>query len=266
MGFKVAPKQTVYHVKRSDIDDVMRLRDVVRPVAFATGLKEFPFAAAGSCFLAGFGNKFYVVTADHVVRGCETNEVLIALKGDPPCQVPLTMGYMAADSEGQRVLDLRFYDCSLIGLSRSNLSHTRLLNLNSRAVWAWKPHAHTAFFLVCGYPLDLSEGINPATGLLRTHQAVLYGKYLGAGYSSGMHRLCVDNPDGLAEFNGFSGGAVFLIQPQLGAAPIQRFCGIALNGTPSSGIVHFLEAGVIVDALQTAVQARQQLDQHRPPD
>ena len=58
----------------------------------------------------------------------------------------------------------------------------------------------------------------------------------------------------LSTFSGFSGGPVFALVKHSDSQGEIVLCGMALRGTTSSGLIHFLDRSVLLDALNIKIK------------
>lgn len=106
-----------------------------------------------------------------------------------------------------------------------------------------------------GHPKEINE-IDYDFDVANRKQVLLTGKYLGASnWHATLHSLQVDNHLDLTDFGGLSGSPVFSIVDRLASASVTRFCGLAVQDSVQSGLVHFLEAGTIIAMLDIVIEA-----------
>ena len=121
---------------------------------------------------------------------------------------------------------------------------------------AWHEFAHTAQYFLIGYP-EPKTYVDYDASVIHSGQVLLAGRYgkpaSGAPYC---HELSVENPLLLSTFSGFSGGPVFSLSERLAAPPVLRLCGMALQGTPQSGVVRFLDCTVLQAAMDEVHQPK----------
>jgi hypothetical protein len=165
----------------------------------------------------------------------------------------LGAGVMVSPPNDPDGVDVIVYPSGLAGLDLPTLANARIIDLQD-SVTAWQRSAFVSDFWVIGFPRDLNE-VDYGRGTVQTAQAVLPGRYDAVTRVDGhMHRLTVDNPHRFREFAGFSGGPVFSLEYQVAANPLIRFCGVAVSGSVTSGLVHFVDADAIRFVLDTAIE------------
>ena len=78
---------------------------------------------------------------------------------------------------------------------------------------------------------------------------ILFGRYRGTSPLQFHHVLSVPDTLSLKTFSGLSGAPVFAWLELPTQRPTPVLCGMVLRGTPESGIIHFLDRDVLLDAL-----------------
>lgn len=222
----------------------------VQPVLRETGHAEYPYAiSGGTIFLAAYQGRGLAITARHAL-------------------LPLTSICLFSSDSSQRILPLEnvfyvtpekidddFADFAIIEMDMrklvgdSDFASLKLIDLE-KVSGDWLDSSSEAVFLVLGYPLEHSE-LQFTERSITTPRFVLRGSYKGVSeYSSSVHIIELSKIYGITDFNGFSGGPVFAFLPN-DANPQKVFlCGMAIRGSSSSGLIHFLELGVILAGIQ----------------
>jgi hypothetical protein len=235
---------------------IQRLRMIARPVAFATGLPKYPVSVAGSAFLVGYRQGIFVLTAKHVIAGCPVSRVLVF-----PCEgsntpMPFPESWHIEDSENDSDRsDLMLMRIELSGLAPKDRARARVVDLNRQSIFDWWEARFNSTFFIFGYPA-LFNRVNYDTSHLESAQVFLRGNYAEPGIVDGCHQALFANPHGLDDFNGLSGSPVFCTLNQMPGKPEASptfFCGIAIRGGASSGLIHFLGTEVIRDALDEVI-------------
>lgn len=233
-------------------DELAKLRACVRPLLLDSGLPETPIGVWGTCFTAAHGPAIFAVTAAHLVRGNHSGEVRLLLSNRSMQRLPLSAGIGVLADAPEDEVDVIVYPASLFGLTKNEMRRGRFLKL-TRDFTSWQPGAYTSQWFLIGYPREHSE-VNYDAGQVQTGQVMLTGSYLGpADGTEYLHRLKVVNPLMLTEFAGFSGGPIFCAENKIGAEPTFRFCGVAVAGSASSEIVHFVSAESVLHLMHTAI-------------
>lgn len=231
-----------------------RLRRCARPVMFDTGNAQAPFAVKGSSFFVGFRNTMFVVTARHVVGNFEPHKLLFYPTSDTEHPVRITRWWRVEDSANDP-------DSSDLFLARTDFQHlpkrvqsdARLIHLDPPGAVAWFNERAESLFFLCGFPSDRNEADYEGAAA-NLGQVVLHGRYTGPGPAYGTHQLRIENPLGV-DFDGLSGSPVYSLHTEFGATRSSlRFCGMAIRGTARSSLLYFLEADVILLALNEAVE------------
>lgn len=227
---------------------IERLARSVQPLVFETGSADFPYSTRGTVFMVGYKGKPYVITArhalmpEHLVPICvfpsDTSHQLIPLKD---------VFFVPREEESEDFVDLAVIEIDTKRITHPEVAQTTIIDLEL-VCEEWKRHAKEAQFFILGYPEERSM-INDDTQELRTDRVALFGRYGGLSPFPYIHRFCVSDSLGLRTFSGFSGGPVFAWVERPEERPVAALCGMALRGTPESGLFHFLDSDVLLDAL-----------------
>jgi hypothetical protein len=229
-----------------------KIRAAVRPLVIDTGIPETPLGLWGTCFLAMHNGQLFAVTAAHLVKGNHSGEVRILGSDDSNRRIPLSAGIGVLSDPTDDDVDVIVYPATLVGLSRREVRHAHIINLDVPELRRWNARAYESQFTIIGYPRELSE-VDYDAGRVSAGQVLLTGSYLGPAQGRGtVHRLRVNNPLELDAFAGFSGSPVFSVEHQLAADAIIRFCGVAVTGTRSSEYMHFVEAAALMRLMHAA--------------
>jgi hypothetical protein len=221
---------------------------------FRTGIEEVPISTWGTCFLVGYRDKLFAVTAAHVIGNAEVSEVVISAAEGSNSALTLVNGYKVEQTpEDDYEVDVHVFETTLQGIPKRDRHAGRLINLSRPEVSDWMGGRFTALFFVCGHPVELN-GVNYETKLVETNQILLAGHYQEAGSQPHHHVLKVANPLNLKDFRGMSGSPIFSLESRLASEPLLRFCGIALMGGVERGIVRFLDAETIIETLNIVIQ------------
>ena len=233
------------------------LRQCARPMVFETGIRSAAFSIAGTAFLVGFHRALFVITARHVVRDWPVHKLVVYPSDRSRNGLRLSDWWHVEDDENEPDSSDLFLVCAeLTNVPKSIRKSSHLLHLTPPHVSDWFKDRHSATFFTFGYPKVVNEA-DYAKSQIKTQQFFLRGTYVGPSVSGGCHELLLRNPLDLPDFNGLSGSPVFCLRNEVAAPTQPTFCGMALRGTSSSGRMHFLEASVILLALQEAVDAQQ---------
>lgn len=233
-------------------DDTAKFRACVRPLVIDSGVDEAPLGVWGTCFTAAHGPTIFAVTAAHLVRRNHSGEVRLLLSDRSMQRLPLSAGIGVLADTPEEEIDVIVYPASLVALAKNEVRRARVLNL-TREFTQWQSRSYSSRWFVIGYPREHSE-VDYEAGSVRAGQVILTGNYLGpATGSKHLHRLRVGGRHSLAEFAGFSGAPVFCAEYDIGVEPTFRFCGVAVAGSASSDIVHFVSAESVLKLMQTAV-------------
>jgi hypothetical protein len=227
---------------------IARLRLIARPVMFWTDTDDAPVGVGGTMFIVGLGPSLFLLTAKHVIRGCPVEKLLLL-----PCDGALTPfrvseHWNVEDPLGDSdTADMFVMRTEVAPLPHAVRSAARVLDLNIPSVWDWRGHAIDSTFFVFGYPKSLTV-VDYDDDRVDTAQALLAGRYVGPSISEGCYQIQVTVPAEVESLDGFSGSPVLSTHPEKGT----RFCGIAILGGATSGIMHFISSEFVMDVLDQA--------------
>lgn len=239
------------------VGSLTNLAKSVQPLVFETGVEDFPYSAVGTVFLVGYRGKAYVVTTRHGLK--PENPPPICIFPTDSSTRPLPLGQVFS-VHGNDVPD-DFMDLAVIDILPTRFEHPELgqatlIDIAKAYDDGWACRAENMELFVVGYPSDHSE-INYEKQELRTDRVVLWGRYVGRSTMDYLHTFEANQSQGLPAFSGFSGGPVFGLQAQLDNCSKPILCGMAIRGTLESGLIHFLDASVLLDALKVKHQRDQ---------
>lgn len=229
------------------------MRETARPVMYRTGVNQAPMSTAGTCFLAGYRGRLFIITAAHVIGHAEPSQIVVCASDgtDMPMQIGNAYGVENLPDDEYEI-DLKVFETSLAGLPKRDRENGRIIFLDKPGIAEWQSARFTAMFLLCGHPSEIN-GVDYELRMVQTNQAMLVGQYKDVGTQLNHHFLSVANPLGFKNFKGFSGSPVFSLEFRLGAEPNGRFCGIALTGSADNGLVQFLDSQIIIGVLDSVI-------------
>lgn len=238
-----------------------RLALSVQPLIFETGIKEVSYSSTrGTVFLVDYEGKPYVLTARHALQPDNLVPICVFPSDTSHRLIPLQDVFFVPQSdEGEDFVDL-----AVIGIDKRRATHPEIAEASlidlALSCGGWKKYASEAKFFVIGYPEERSN-FNYETQEFRADCETLFGCYGGPSPLPYLHVLLVLDSQSLKTFSGLSGAPVFAWI----ALPMQRptpvFCGMVLRGTPESGVLHFLDRDVLLDALKVKRRLKQQAAQ-----
>ena len=167
--------------------------------------------------------------------------------------------FVSRADEGEDFVDLAAIAIDTTRITHPEVAQATLIDL-ALACGEWKSYAKEAQFFILGYPEERSM-VNDITQELRTDRVTLFGRYGGLSPLPHLHLFRVLDSLALNTFSGFSGGPVFAWVERPEQRPVPILCGMVLRGTPESGLIHFLDRGVLLDALAVKRRLEQKATQ-----
>jgi hypothetical protein len=238
-----------------------RLALSVQPLVFETGIKEAPYSSTlGTVFLVGYEGKPYVLTARHALHPDNLVPICVFPSDTSHRLIPLKDVFFVPQSdEGEDFVDLAVIAIDTMRATHAEIAEAMLIDL-AVACGEWKRYASEAQFFVIGYPGERSI-FNYETQEFRADRETLPGHYGGHSPLPHLHLLRIPDSRSLNAFNGLSGAPVFAWIELPMQRPTPVLCGMVLRGTPESGVVHFLDRDVLLDALTVKRRFEQQAAQ-----
>ena len=231
-----------------------RIRNAAKPVYMRVNNDETPIASIGTCFLVGYKRRVFALTAGHLVKNAPAQDILISPVDGQSDWLPLSNGYRFNEERLSTTdeYDAIAYEVLLDEVSDRNKKGANVLNLDALIQEDWRLNCYTSPMMLFGYPRE--RAIVDYDSITAKHsQFFLAGRYVESHRQPTLHILAVTNPLRLESFAGLSGSPVFIQHGRIGSSEVVSFCGLAITGTATSGLVHFLEASVIVELLQVVI-------------
>jgi hypothetical protein len=246
-SIKVVPSEAGKSLKFPNVA-IWAVERAVRPLVFATDLPEFPFAARGTVFLVEHEGHVFVVTNRHSIDAERYGVPKLCLFTDDGARtiLPLKQGHFVS----RRDTDAEWADLIAIGLDWSLNSTMALASeplIQPPEVWRRAPH----FFLV-GFPEHRSD-VDADRRLITLERIALQADYIGPSTMKYVHQLRIRSATEHPSFSGWSGSPVLALIPRDRAPPTLVLCGVAVSGTPSSGMVHFIDSLVLLVLIRRAI-------------
>lgn len=229
---------------------ITKIAPSVQPLVFETGVTEFPYSMSGTVFLVGYKGKAYVITTRHGLAAEKLPAICIFPTDTSRKLLPL--GHMFSvplKDEPEDFVDLAVIDVKRSAKLDEEIGKASLIDLAKAYKPDWATDAKDIPLYVLGYPSERSE-IDFDTGDLRTDRVILSGLYEGPSQLPYLHLLRVASVEELESFSGFSGGPVFSLRQVSAGVAKPVLCGMAIRGSSSSALFHFLDASVLLDALE----------------
>ena len=222
----------------------------IQPLVFETGLDEFPYSTAGTVFLVGHKGKAFVLTTRHSLRPDLLSPICVFPSDTSHRLIPLDdVFFVPREDEPEDYMDLAVIAIDTSRIGNAEVAGAHLIALTPTLV-GWPEDV--AELVVLGYPEDHAF-VDPDTQLLHTQRVVLNARYEGPSPLPYLHEARITDAHALTTFSGFSGGPVFAVLRPPGQPPTVGLCGMAIRGTSSSNIIHFLDRSVLIDALNVRV-------------
>ena len=142
-------------LKMSEINEkITELRLSAKPVFRATGYEEFPYYGTGSCFVVSRGERWYVVTARHVVNDMSSvHDMAIFPSENSQSPLPFLLGksLRLPYTDDDACSDIVLVEIDRNAISDDELELIHVLNLDGISD-QWFRMPTSLYFVVFGYP------------------------------------------------------------------------------------------------------------------
>jgi hypothetical protein len=227
---------------------VSRIVDTVKPLLFKTGIEDAPYGQAGTIFLVGRRGRARGITCRHLIWPEDLNPICLYPGNGKRAFLPIiSVSFAPSSLLPDDYADLAIVEVDIDEATRSRQGFAKLLNLDLQLP-RWEETAQTTGFVVLGYPRDRSY-IDYEDCRIHSEVVALYGSYDGPMSSANVHTMRVSSNKGLNSFSGFSGGPVFSLLRRVGHLPVLQFCGMAIQGSAQSGLIHFIDSETVLTAV-----------------
>jgi hypothetical protein len=224
---------------------------------YRTGRDDYPIFVGGTGFMVGFHRRAFLITAAHVlqVHGVtDASQVVVYPSDTARTPVKLLRLWTCEDPDNDSdSSDLAIMQIDVRSIGRRKRAHCILSDLTH-------PHStanigrYTRRYFFFGYPKEYMA-VDYDAKHVASGQVFFQGNYAGEAPAKGVHRIEFANPRSVPDINGMSGSPVYSIPNVIGPIPDGAgvFSGMAIRGSATRGIIHFLDSETIRLALITAL-------------
>lgn len=224
----------------------------VRPLLAKNDHPDFPYSVLGTCFIADFYGRYFVITATHTYSG--SHDVMqLTTQYDPQQDKMLPINRRFAlipnDEDEEELSDVTILeiDATHLDIALLKTSYQALISVDDTFTFL-HPDSNYVFR---GYPNNLREYSDKQIHTV----GVIADAFLleDTNKATGLRRLEVNNAKEISSFDGLSGAPVFQLLHENDTTTSPYFSGMLIRGGQSAGIVHFMTCKHIVRALQAIV-------------
>ncbi len=231
---------------------IRSLSGAVQPLVFETGIEAAPYSTAGTAFLVGHQRRAFVITARHLLRPEALTPLCIFPSDLSRRLIPLLDIFFLPDSKvSDDFADFVVVEIDLIRLDEET-REASVIDL-ALAEQNWYEGRAQSRFVVLGYPIEHAL-VDYDRELVSTKRFALEARYGGAADSKYLHELTVNSDLGLTTFSGFSGAPVFSWHEYESGKARIALCGMAVQGTPESRRIRFIDWQVIRQAIEVKLR------------
>jgi hypothetical protein len=231
---------------------LLSIAQAVQPLVFETGLDAIPYSTAGTVFLVSFENRWYVVTTRHGLRP-ESPPAICVFPNDCSRRIfsLRNVFFVPSADVAEDFVDLAVIDIDPRYQLDPELRQAQPLDLSVLYFDDWESRLDDHEIYLLGYPNELSH-VDFEDQFLRTDRVVLRGETIDRSPIDHLYQLILSDTRALVSFSGLSGEPVVAVS-ESSKGRRALFCGMAVRGTPGSGLVHFIPAQVIVHAIKVKI-------------
>ena len=218
----------------------------IRQVLFENEL-TYRFSGQGTCFLLQFNNRFFAITAKHVINKYSSQQIRIIINpksaSKMKCcfEIEQPFCYKSDDSIVQE-----FEDFVVIPIDGNDLNQTE-----RELFFLYRPVNDSCFcstntnpLIIAGFPDD-NQNIDYEKQQIEGQAMILLGKQIETRDNDLTYKLSVKHDAKLSTFSGFSGSPVF----SCSANGNNKIIGMVLRGHPENKIFRFLDIRAIITGI-----------------
>lgn len=236
----------------------MRVMDILnssRRVMFENPVDGFEYTSRGTCFLCRYKDQDFAVTAGHVIAGYDAEAIRILFHNLARDFVPYSAQIKIKSDGCQSTLnsesdDTDWQDIAIYPLDRSLYCDDQFDKQQPYLIPSphriWSPELGGRF-IMRGYPHDMSY-INYDESILHEQAVQLEADFAGVAVMQHCYEVKFRDLSPCSTLDGLSGTPVFWIGEK--APREHRLAGMILRATYTSATGYFVDANVIVNALE----------------
>jgi len=227
---------------------LMSIFKCARPLLFETGIDEYPYCVNGTAFILRFRGRHFIVSAAHLLRGFEVDQVRFQYH---PSASDFVVWNAVHRLRGLDQDDTNQYDLVVFAVDEAILDCAMFNGYEPYDLQAFDAltiYSTSSNYAFRGFPTHLRT---PDYELrhIETQSVVGDGRYEGPTSRKSLHRLRVSLPSDIGDFDGLSGSPLFQINHDGSRYSNVAFAGMAVLGTATAGTLEFLEHRRIIEVL-----------------
>jgi hypothetical protein len=199
---------------------------------------------AGSCFLAGLGERLFILTAGHVAKGGEVDDVRVQVAPSAREFLPLKSGCsaIALDKFDPDYGDLSAFEVEVALLSPQQIGTTSFLRISDNDRQGVGSAPPGTKLTIKGYPWELNS-IDYETDSIQIRALLASGNLRGNAPMQGCYTLELDDPSIVENLQLMSGSAIMTMPDDAAIHAMPQLAGMAIRG--GSGQIHFVDSSRI---------------------
>ena len=235
-------------------DTLPKAYSAAYPIIYETDLDDYEYAISGTGFFLRFRGRLFFVTAQHCVAGISGNEIRLACNVKTKAFLPLRKLHLAeTDSPDSDFSDLALMEAEPTLLSQEEQRDLHWLDMDALA-GGWRAMDEKTDLFSPGFPKELNFVDYEARKIVE-QRCVPGGVYGGPLSDQHMHVLRYAELDHVGSIDGMSGSPVIMMK-QIGGWYRYTLAGVLIRGTKESMTGRFIDAGVVLHALETITRQR----------
>ena len=199
---------------------------------------------AGSCFLAGLRERLFILTAGHVAKGREVDDIRVQVTPSTREFLPLKSGCsaIALDKFDPDYGDLSAFEVDVTLLSPQQMGAMIFLRIGEDDRQGVSSAPPGTKLTVKGYPWALN-GIDHETYSIQIQALLASGSLSGNAPMQGCYTLELDYSSIVENLQLMSGSAIMTMPDGAGIHAMPQLAGMAIRG--GSGQIHFVDSSRI---------------------
>lgn len=233
---------------------LLGLAKCAHPLIFDTDIEGAEYGIAGTCFLATYRGRLFVLTAGHCLTEGNGNDLRIALNPKTKAFLPIKQLNRAKSNPP----DQDYADVAILEAEPSLLTAEEqrdLVTLDLDQLFAAEMTLQqNAKLVVAGFPKCLN-GVDYENFVLKMQAYMPSGRYLRASEKIGIHLLQLNEAEQVTQGDGMSGSPVLFVEEYAGGHCF-GFLGMSIKGSDFWLQKEFIGADVLFQMLDKIIQEK----------
>lgn len=220
-----------------------------RPVLFENNDEVYTYSIGGTCFIAKFKQKHYVITAKHILRNFAQVQFRVQYHPASGDFIPLKKCFTLKQTDSD---EIDCFDLAVFTVDESELSYGLFIDqlpYNLLESDKWTIYSQKSKYVYRGFPIE-TRSLDWIEKSIRQTAILGQGEYGGRASFDCCHVINLLNLKPLASLDGLSGSPLFQINHENEKFSREAFAGMIVRGTKESGKAYFIEHSIVLDAMR----------------